>query len=57
MSTSRRDEDDMWPSLPYADWQPTLDTIHMWTQVVVFEEDCLLFVDGLPPAAPDAISE
>jgi hypothetical protein len=23
-----------WPALPLADWQPTLDTLHMWTQVV-----------------------
>jgi hypothetical protein len=25
---------DAWPSLPYAEWQPTLDTLHMWTQIV-----------------------
>jgi hypothetical protein len=23
-----------WPSLPVADWQPTRDTVHMWTQIV-----------------------
>jgi hypothetical protein len=23
-----------WPTLPYAEWQPTLDTLHMWTQIV-----------------------
>lgn len=23
-----------WPSLPYAEWKPTLDTLHMWTQIV-----------------------
>jgi hypothetical protein len=24
----------MWPALPLAEWQDTLDTVHMWTQVV-----------------------
>jgi hypothetical protein len=23
-----------WPSLPLAEWRPTIDTLHMWTQVV-----------------------
>ena len=23
-----------WPALPYEAWAPTLDTLHMWTQVV-----------------------
>jgi hypothetical protein len=23
-----------WPSLPYAEWKDTYDTLHMWTQVV-----------------------
>jgi hypothetical protein len=23
-----------WPSLPYQDWQDTLDTLHMWMQIV-----------------------
>jgi hypothetical protein len=23
-----------WPSLPLAEWQPTRDTVHMWTQIV-----------------------
>jgi hypothetical protein len=23
-----------WPSLPYAEWEPTLDTLHLWTQIV-----------------------
>jgi hypothetical protein len=23
-----------WPALPYAAWEPTLDTVHMWTQIV-----------------------
>src|SRR2546429_8660235 len=23
-----------WPSLPFADWEKTCDTLHMWTQIV-----------------------
>src|SRR5690242_12189551 len=23
-----------WPPLPLAEWKPTYDTLHMWTQVV-----------------------
>ena len=23
-----------WPALPVADWEPTRDTLHMWTQIV-----------------------
>src|ERR1700759_4237883 len=23
-----------WPPLPYAEWEPTRDTLHMWTQIV-----------------------
>lgn len=34
MSSHRADNDETWPSLPYAEWQPTLTTVHMWTQVV-----------------------
>src|SRR5919199_1141663 len=26
--------DDVWPALPVADWEPTRDTLHLWTQVV-----------------------
>jgi hypothetical protein len=26
--------DESWPALPLADWQPTRDTLHLWTQVV-----------------------
>lgn len=26
--------DDVWPALPLADWLDTLDTLHMWTQIV-----------------------
>jgi hypothetical protein len=25
---------DLWPAIPYSEWQPTLDTVHMWTQIV-----------------------
>jgi hypothetical protein len=25
---------EVWPALPYQDWKATLDTLHMWTQVV-----------------------
>ena len=32
--TARSDDDPIWPALPYADWKSTLDTLHMWTQVV-----------------------
>jgi hypothetical protein len=30
----RPDDDDVWPSLRYAEWEPTLTTLHMWTQIV-----------------------
>ena len=23
-----------WPSLPFAEWQKTCETLHMWTQIV-----------------------
>lgn len=23
-----------WPSLPFSDWEPTCDTLHLWTQIV-----------------------
>jgi hypothetical protein len=25
---------EIWPALPYEEWQGTLDTLHMWTQIV-----------------------
>jgi hypothetical protein len=25
---------DAWPPLPYAEWRPTYDTLHLWTQIV-----------------------
>ena len=26
--------DSAWPELPLAEWQPTCETLHLWTQVV-----------------------
>jgi Family of unknown function (DUF5996) len=23
-----------WPELPWRDWEPTVSTLHMWTQIV-----------------------
>lgn len=34
MLTTRTDKDAVWPALPYAEWQPTLITLHMWNQIV-----------------------
>ena len=34
MAGPRRDDDAVWPALPYADWKQTYTTLHMWTQVV-----------------------
>src|SRR5437764_12577220 len=25
---------EVWPALPYEEWKDTLDTLHMWTQIV-----------------------
>ena len=33
MSPSERSAGD-WPALPYAEWEATRDTVHMWTQIV-----------------------
>jgi hypothetical protein len=27
-------QDDRWPALPYADWQDSCATLHLWTQIV-----------------------
>ena len=27
-------EPQRWPELPWTEWKPTLDTLHMWLQVV-----------------------
>jgi hypothetical protein len=24
----------LWPDLPYASWRDTLETVHLWTQIV-----------------------
>jgi hypothetical protein len=34
MLTPRTDDDPVWPALPYAEWKPTLTTVHMWAQIV-----------------------
>src|SRR5260370_404164 len=34
MLTPRPENDEVWPALPYAEWQDTLATLHMWTQIV-----------------------
>jgi len=34
MLTPRTDDDAVWPALPYAEWKPTLTTVHMWAQIV-----------------------
>jgi hypothetical protein len=31
---SRATLSETWPSLPYEEWKPTLDTLHMWAQIV-----------------------
>ncbi len=28
------DTDESWPELPWREWQPTIATLHMWTQIV-----------------------
>ncbi len=28
------DRDDPWPPLPYAEWRPTYETLHLWMQIV-----------------------
>ena len=34
MISRRPDDDAAWPALPYAEWESTLATLHMWMQVV-----------------------
>jgi Family of unknown function (DUF5996) len=34
MPSMRTNDQNTWPALAYADWKPTLTTLHMWTQVV-----------------------
>jgi hypothetical protein len=31
---SESDRAQLWPSLPFTDWQATAETLHMWTQIV-----------------------
>src|SRR5437588_4128336 len=33
-SSARSEQAENWPSLPYLDWKDTLDTLHMWMQIV-----------------------
>jgi hypothetical protein len=33
-NTSRRETAETWPSLQFAEWSETLETLHMWTQIV-----------------------
>ncbi len=28
------ERDQFWPALPFKEWQPTAETLHMWTQIV-----------------------
>ncbi len=32
--TGERKAAELWPSLPYDAWKETLDTLHLWTQIV-----------------------
>jgi hypothetical protein len=34
MPANQDDVAEVWPALPYQEWKDTLDTLHMWTQVV-----------------------
>ncbi len=34
MKPSTDSTDTTWPSLPWAEWEPTATTLHMWTQIV-----------------------
>src|SRR5207302_10342635 len=34
MTTPRAGDADVWPALPYASWKSTLDTLHIWAQIV-----------------------
>jgi len=41
MDSSRSDAMEAWPALPRAGWEPTLDTLHLWTQIVGKTRLCL----------------
>jgi hypothetical protein len=34
MPATREEVPEVWPALPYLEWKDTLDTLHMWTQIV-----------------------
>ncbi len=34
MNLSAAEREVAWPALPYSEWQPTAETLHMWTQIV-----------------------
>src|SRR5690348_2877512 len=34
MSSKNNSQKNPWPSLPYSEWKNTLDTLHMWMQIV-----------------------
>ncbi len=33
MNPSTTERDVAWPALPYEEWQPTAETLHLWTQI------------------------
>lgn len=33
MTLSKEDRAQFWPALPFADWQATAETLHLWTQI------------------------
>ncbi|MBV9280586.1 MAG: hypothetical protein JOZ41_10930, partial [Chloroflexi bacterium] len=33
-TTKRETTEEIWPALPYEGWKDTLDTLHMWLQIV-----------------------
>ena len=34
MSLTAEQREQFWPALPFAEWQPTAETLHMWTQII-----------------------
>jgi len=32
--SQKKNRDDVWPALPFAEWKDTCATLHMWTQIV-----------------------
>lgn len=33
-ATSKVETTEIWPSLPFEEWQDTYETLHMWMQIV-----------------------